>query len=146
MNIKVGAIILVGSFLMAYSASSGQEAVKGSGTAATAMDKAAVGKAAWEESSCSGCHGTRGQGGSSADLPAGPNLRRPELTRQRLVEATSCGVPGTQMASWRSGAYTELPCFGKPLGEPPADVAVIGSLSQAQIESVIDYVQNDLAN
>ena len=146
MNKQVGAIILAGSVLMAHSASSGQEAAKGNGTAATAMDKAAVGKAAWEDSSCSGCHGTRGQGGSSADLPAGPNLRRSELTRQRLIEATSCGVPGTVMAAWRSGAYTELKCYGKSLGEPPAEVAVIGSLSQAQIEAVIDYIQNDLAN
>ena len=146
MNMHLGAIVLAGSLLMVHSASSGQVATKANGGSATAVDKSVVGKLAWDESSCSGCHGTRGQGGSSADLPAGPNLRRSELTRQRLIEAISCGVPGTQMAAWRSGAYTELKCYGKAPGEPPAEVAVIGSLSETQIESMIDYIQNDLAN
>src|SRR5215467_6228939 len=60
----------------------------------------AAGEAAWDKAGCLQCHGAAGEGGAGGEFPAGPSLRKTRLDRAALVEAISCGLPGTQMPSW----------------------------------------------
>jgi mono/diheme cytochrome c family protein len=99
-----------------------------------------AGKEVWMNGGCAGCHGNQGQGGVGEDQPAGPSLRATELDRDGLVEAISCGVPGTQMGAWLDGAYTEVPCYGAELGAAPARTMVIGAFGVEEIEALVDYI------
>ena len=64
---------------------------------APAQDGIASGEAAWDKAGCLQCHGSRGEGGDGGEFPAGPSLRKTRLDRAALVEAISCGLPGTAM-------------------------------------------------
>lgn len=99
-----------------------------------------AGRQAWSMAGCAGCHGERGQGGVNPDFPHGPSLRTTELDRDLLIEAISCGRPGTQMPAWLKGAYTQQPCFGGPAGPPPPDTTVTGILDAGQVEALADYI------
>jgi mono/diheme cytochrome c family protein len=95
----------------------------------------------WQDGGCGGCHGATGTGGVNPDQPAGPALRGTKLDRAALIEATSCGKPGTQMGAWLRGAYTETACYGAPLGPPPAETIVIGLFSAEEISAVVYYIE-----
>jgi mono/diheme cytochrome c family protein len=100
-----------------------------------------AGKAVWQNGGCGGCHGANGAGGTNPDQPAGPALRNTALDRAALVEKISCGVPGTQMAAWLRGAYTESGCYGGPSGPAPAGTMVIGAFSAEEIGALVDYIE-----
>jgi mono/diheme cytochrome c family protein len=110
---------------------------------ASAQDAARLraGRIVWQSGACASCHGANGTGGVNPDHPAGPALRNTKLDRATLVEATSCGRPGTEMAAWLRGAYTQTACYGAPLGPPPPETLVIGAFNAEEISAVVDYIE-----
>jgi cbb3-type cytochrome c oxidase subunit III len=104
------------------------------------QDQAAAGEAAWDKAGCLQCHGSTGQGGDGGEFPAGPSLRKTRLDRAALVEAISCGLPGTAMPSWLDGAYTKRECYGFPLGPAPAEITATPVLSAGEIEALVDFL------
>jgi mono/diheme cytochrome c family protein len=107
---------------------------------AFAQDQVAAGEAAWDKAGCLQCHGSTGNGGDGGEFPAGPSLRKTRLDRAALVEAISCGLPGTAMPSWLDGAYTKRPCYGFPPGPPPAEITATPVLSVGEIEALVDFL------
>jgi mono/diheme cytochrome c family protein len=105
-----------------------------------AQDRVAAGEAAWDKAGCVQCHGSNGQGGDGGEFPAGPSLRETRLDRAALVEAISCGLPGTAMPSWLDDAYTKRDCYGFPLGPAPAEITTTPVLSAAEIEALVDFL------
>jgi mono/diheme cytochrome c family protein len=110
------------------------------GTPAFAQDQVAAGEAAWDKAGCLQCHGSTGQGGDGGEFPAGPSLHTTRLDRATLVEAISCGLPGTAMPSWLDDAYTKRACYGFPLGPAPAEITTTPVLSAAEIEALVDFL------
>src|SRR5215471_13413171 len=100
----------------------------------------AAGESAWDKAGCLQCHGSSGEGGAGGEFAAGPSLRKTRLDRAALVEAISCGLPGTQMPSWLDGAYTRRSCYGFPNGPPPAATDLSPVLSADEIEALVDYL------
>jgi mono/diheme cytochrome c family protein len=109
-------------------------------TAGLAQDAArlAAGEDAWDKAGCLQCHGSNGEGGSGGEFPAGPSLRKTRLDRAALVEAVSCGLPGTAMPAWLDGAYGERPCYG--FTAPPDGTTVTPVLSAAEVDALVDYL------
>jgi mono/diheme cytochrome c family protein len=107
---------------------------------AFAQDQTAAGEAAWDKAGCLQCHGSTGEGGDGGEFPAGPSLRKTRLDRAALVEAISCGLPGTAMPSWLDGAYTKRTCYGFPLGPPPAEITATPVLNDGEIEALVDFL------
>ena len=107
-----------------------------------AQDEArlAAGEAAWDKAGCLQCHGSAGEGGVGGEFPAGPSLRKTRLDRAALIEAVSCGLPGTEMPGWLDGAYVERPCYGFPPGPPPAGAVLMPVLSSNEVEALADYL------
>jgi mono/diheme cytochrome c family protein len=110
------------------------------GGCAFAQDRLVAGEAAWDKAGCLQCHGSTGDGGDGGEFPAGPSLRKTRLDRAALVEAISCGLPGTAMPSWLDGAYTARACYGFPLGPPPAEITATPVLSAGEIEALVDFL------
>ncbi len=100
----------------------------------------AAGEAAWDKAGCLQCHGSIGEGGAGGEFPAGPSLRKARLDRAALIEAVSCGLPGTQMPSWLDGAYAQRSCYGFPPGPPPDGTALMPVLSADEVEALVDYL------
>jgi hypothetical protein len=69
-----------------------------------------------------------------------PSLRKTRLDRAALVEAISCGLPGTQMPAWLDGAYTQRPCYGFPAGPAPSGTDLSPVLSANEIQALVDYL------
>jgi mono/diheme cytochrome c family protein len=111
-------------------------------TSAYAQDLArvAAGENAWDKAGCLQCHGASGEGGTGGEFAAGPSLRTTKLDRAGLVEAISCGLPGTQMPAWLDGAYTQRPCYGFPAGPAPVEVTATPVLSAGEIEALVDFL------
>src|SRR5215468_19190 len=89
---------------------------------------------------CLQCHGSMGEGGAGGEFPAGPSLRKTRLDRAALIEAVSCGLPGTQMPGWLDGAYTQRSCYGFPPGPAPDGTDLMPVLSASEIEVLVDYL------
>jgi len=100
----------------------------------------AAGEAAWDKAGCLQCHGSTGEGGAGGEFPAGPSLRKTRLDRAALIEAISCGLPGTQMPGWLDGAYTQRSCYGFPPGPAPDGTDLSPVLSANEIETLVDYL------
>jgi hypothetical protein len=98
------------------------------------------GEAAWDKAGCLQCHGAAGEGGVGGEFPAGPSLRKTRLDRAALVEAISCGLPGTQMPGWLDGAYTQRSCYGFPPGPPPEGATLTPVLSANEVDALVDYL------
>jgi mono/diheme cytochrome c family protein len=111
-------------------------------TAASAQDAArlAAGEAAWDKATCLQCHGATGEGGPGGEFAAGPSLRKTRLDRAALIEAISCGLPGTEMPAWLDGAYTRRACYGFPPGPPPDGTTLTPVLSADEVEALVDYL------
>jgi Cytochrome C oxidase, cbb3-type, subunit III len=107
---------------------------------AFAQDQVAAGEAAWDKAGCLQCHGSNGEGGDGGEFPAGPSLRKTRLDRAALIEAISCGLPGTAMPSWLDGAYTTRACYGFPPGPPPPEITATPVLSTGEIEELVDFL------
>ena len=100
----------------------------------------AAGEAAWDKAGCLQCHGSTGEGGAGGEFPAGPSLRKTRLDGAALVEAISCGLPGTQMPGWLDGAYTQRSCYGFPPGPAPDGTALMPVLGADEVEALVDYL------
>ena len=100
----------------------------------------AAGEAAWDKAGCLQCHGSTGEGGAGGEFPAGPSLRRTRLDRAALIEAISCGLPGTQMPGWLDGAYTQRSCYGFPPGPAPDGTTLTPVLGAGEVEALVDYL------
>ncbi len=111
-------------------------------TSAFAQDAArlAAGEAAWDKAGCLQCHGSTGEGGAGGEFPAGPSLRKTRLDRATLIEAVSCGLPGTQMPGWLDGAYTQRSCYGFPPGPAPDGTTLTPVLSANEVEALAEYL------
>jgi hypothetical protein len=102
-----------------------------------------TGATIWSAAGCFNCHGNLAAGDGDAAYPVGPNLRRTSLDRDQLVETIACGRPSTAMPFHLKGAYTEVPCYGLPLGAPPG-VTAGGEFSQEQIELLADFLMENV--
>jgi mono/diheme cytochrome c family protein len=111
--------------------------------AATDADVVAMGKHIWNDAACYNCHGTNGQGAHSADFPAGPSLRKSQLDPQTMLQIVECGIPETRMPAWLKGAYTEIDCYGNPLGPAPSGILVSGAYGEDDLKAVVTYVQTN---
>jgi len=100
----------------------------------------AAGEAAWDKAGCLQCHGSTGEGGAGGEFPAGPSLRKTRLDGAALVEAISCGLPGTQMPGWLDDAYTQRSCYGFPPGPAPDGTALMPVLGADEVEALVDYL------
>jgi mono/diheme cytochrome c family protein len=100
----------------------------------------AAGEAAWDKAGRLQCHGSTGEGGAGGEFPAGPSLRKARLDRAALIEAISCGLPGTQMPGWLDGAYTQRSCYGFPPGPPPDGTTLTPVLDANEVEALVDYL------
>ena len=111
-------------------------------TSAFAQDTAhlAAGEAAWDKAGCLQCHGATGEGGAGGEFPAGPSLRKTRLDRAALVEAISCGLPGTPMPGWLDGAYTQRSCYGFAPGPAPDGVTLTPVLGANEVEALADFL------
>jgi hypothetical protein len=81
-----------------------------------------------------------GQGGNGGDYPVGPSFRNIKYDKATMVEIVSCGRPDTPMPAWLKGAYTNVECYGIPLGPAPAGMAVPAILTADEIKALVDYV------
>lgn len=98
-----------------------------------------AGKRIWADAACYNCHGNNGQGGNSKDFPHGPSLRTSQLDPDTMLEVIACGLPGTLMAAWAKGAYTERPCFGET-GPVPEGTRVLGIYDEEQLGDLMAYI------
>ncbi len=69
-----------------------------------------------------------------------PSLRKTRLDRAALIDAVSCGLPGTQMPGWLDGAYTQRSCYGFPPGPAPDGTTLTPVLSANEVEALADYL------
>ena len=115
----------------------------GLGVPVLAQDDAdlAVGKDVWDRAQCTNCHGSVGQGGLGSDYPYGPSFRNITFDKETMALIVSCGLPGTPMPAWLQGAYTEVECYGMPLGSRPATgVPVRGIFTADEIKALVDFI------
>jgi mono/diheme cytochrome c family protein len=128
------------------SAGAASSASSASAAPAAAMsddDRIAAGKHIWQDAACYNCHGTNGQGGHSPDFPAGPNLRTSGLDPDTMLMMVECGIPNTRMPAWLKGAYTDVACYGNPLGPAPAGTLISGAYNEDDLKNLVDYVQTN---
>ena len=115
----------------------------GLGVPALAQDDAnlEVGQDVWSRAQCATCHGRTAAGGPGGDYPIGPSLRTTALDKDTMALIVSCGLPGTPMPSWLKGAYTEVQCYGMPMGtRPEAGLNITGIFSAEEITALVDYI------
>ena len=72
--------------------------------------------------------------------PRAPNLRRSVLDRDLMLETIACGRPGTEMPFNLEGAYTEIECYGIPVGEVPPETFGAGGLTAEELETLVDFL------
>jgi mono/diheme cytochrome c family protein len=66
-----------------------------------------------QKADCQACHGWAGDGRKmDSQMPDGANLRTTKLTREKLVVAIKCGVPGKGMPAFDRLAYSDGRCYG----------------------------------
>ena len=99
-----------------------------------------AGAKVWARGGCAACHGNLAAGDGDPAYPPGPNLRRTRLERDLLIETISCGRPSTPMPTNLRGAYTQVSCYGLPVGEVPAEVNGKGSLTAEEVETLTDFL------
>lgn len=101
------------------------------------------GAALWSLGGCFNCHGALAAGDGDPAYPVGPSLRSSRLSRDQFLETLACGRPSTGMPFNLAGAYTQTPCYGLPLGAPPAVLAG-ADFTPAQIEALVDFLMNSV--
>ena len=94
----------------------------------------------WGLGGCGGCHGALAGGGDDPAEPQGPNLRRSGLDRDLMLETIACGRPGTDMPFNLEGAYTEIECYGIPVGEVPPETFGAGGFTAEELETLVDFL------
>ncbi|HUV32501.1 MAG TPA: c-type cytochrome [Devosiaceae bacterium] len=106
---------------------------------------AEAGAAAWRTGPCKDCHGWAGDGQPDVSQFNGANLRTTALGPEDVTEVIRCGIPGTEMPSWRNNAWTEIiPCFGmtEPLdqGQPNKGGRTLGDRT---INNLVAFIFRD---
>lgn len=135
------AVPVIGEDASSASSASGSSASSAPIAAASDADILAAGKHIWQDAACYNCHGTNGQGGHSPDFPAGPNLRTSGLDPDTMLQIAECGMPETRMPAWLKGAYSEVACYGNPLGPAPSGTLVSGAYSEDELKALVAYIQ-----
>lgn len=100
----------------------------------------AEGARAWGKGTCSDCHSGIAQGGGVGENPDGPSIRETELDRETLRETIACGRIGSDMPFNLAGAYRVTPCWGLPLGDPPAGTISGAQLSEEDLDVLVDFL------
>ena len=97
-----------------------------------------------QKGDCQACHGWAGDGRKmDSQMPDGANLRTTKLTREKLIVAIKCGVPGKGMPAFDRLAYSDGRCYGmtqdalKKLGGLPDAGA---TLQPREVEQVTDFL------
>ena len=100
----------------------------------------------YNKAQCPYCHGWAGDGAGEPQSSGGAaNLRKTPLTREQLIEAISCGVPGKAMPRFDDAAYAEKRCYGGVTEDavgtylPPLPAGSI--LSQREIGALVDFLE-----
>jgi cbb3-type cytochrome c oxidase subunit III len=93
---------------------------------------------------CQACHGWAADGRKmDTQMPDGANLRTTKLTREKLLIAIKCGIPGKGMPAFDKFAYSDGRCYGMKqadlqklgaLPDPPA------TLQAREIDQVADFL------
>jgi hypothetical protein len=93
---------------------------------------------------CQSCHGWAADGRKmDTQMPDGANLRTTKLTREKLLIAIKCGIPGKGMPAFDKFAYSDGRCYGMKqadlqklgaLPDPPA------TLQAREIDQVADFL------
>lgn len=99
-----------------------------------------AGQNVWNRGGCTNCHGNMGQGGNGGDYPIGPSFRTTALDKETMTLIVSCGLPGTPMPAWLKGAYTEVECYGMPVGSSPPGLSVPRLFTAEEIAALVDYI------
>src|SRR5215510_2302113 len=62
---------------------------------------------------CQACHGWAADGRKmDTQMPDGANLRTTRLSREKLIIAIKCGIPGKGMPAFDKFAYSDGRCYG----------------------------------
>src|SRR6187399_2968519 len=93
---------------------------------------------------CQSCHGWAADGRKmDTQMPDGANLRTTKLTRDKLIIAIKCGIPGKGMPAFDKLAYSDGRCYGmkqadlQKLGSLPDPAA---TLQAREIDQVADFL------
>jgi cbb3-type cytochrome c oxidase subunit III len=97
-----------------------------------------------QKADCQSCHGWAADGRKmDTQMPDGANLRTTKLTRDKLIIAIKCGIPGKSMPAFDRLAYSDGRCYGmkqadlQKLGSLPDPAA---TLQPREIEQVADFL------
>ena len=97
-----------------------------------------------QKADCQSCHGWAADGRKmDTQMPDGANLRTTKLTREKLIIAIKCGIPGKSMPAFDRLAYSDGRCYGmkqadlQKLGSLPDPAA---TLQPREIEQVADFL------
>ena len=97
-----------------------------------------------QKADCQACHGWAADGRKmDTQMPDGANLRTTKLTREKLIVAIKCGIPGKGMPAFDKFAYSDGRCYGmkqadlQKLGALPDPAA---TLQPREIEQVADFL------
>ncbi len=97
-----------------------------------------------QKADCQACHGWAADGRKmDTQMPDGANLRTTKLTRDKLIIAIKCGIPGKGMPAFDKFAYSDGRCYGmkqadlQKLGSLPDPAA---TLQQREIDQVADFL------
>jgi mono/diheme cytochrome c family protein len=145
-SVVIGGPVIGQSSSSSLQSSSSSAPSSASAAPATAMsddERIAAGKHIWQDAACYNCHGTNGQGGHSPDFPAGPNLRTSGVDPDTMLMMVECGIPNTRMPAWLKGAYTDVACYGNPLGPAPASTLISGAYNVDELKNLVDYIQTN---
>jgi len=93
---------------------------------------------------CAGCHGNLAQGGDDGAEEPGPDLRSSRLDRDLILETIACGRPGTAMPFNLTGAYTEIECYGIPVGEVPPETNGGGGFNAEELEILATFLMENV--
>ena len=129
--------------MIGQDASSSASAASSAPAATSDADVLAAGKHVWSDAACSNCHGANAGGGHSADFPAGPSLRTSGLDPKSMLLIVECGIPDSKMPAWLKGAYTQIACYGSPLGPAPSGIMLSAAYSEDQLKDLVAYVQTN---
>ena len=98
-----------------------------------------------QKGDCQACHGWAADGRKmDSQMPDGANLRTSQLSRERLLTAIKCGIPGKAMPAFDRLAYSDGRCYGmkeadvRRLPTPMPDPAA--TLQPREIEQVADFL------
>ncbi len=119
-----------------------------SGAAMAQAGNADAGQRVWREViNCKDCHGWSGDGNGDNAQMEGANLRLSGLDAEMAREIIRCGIPGTQMPSFRNNAWSQIiPCYGmtEPMGDGMHPNQGQTTLADRNIDALVAYLVRDV--